>query len=97
MAMEDSLLGEPKVRKWRVTWSALAEETKNVGYMAAPMVAVSVIQYLLQVVSVIMAGHLGELSLSGVAIANSFTAVTGFSLVVSLSYLFNLFSPKFGK
>ena len=87
MAMEDSLLGETKERKWRVTWSALAEETKNVSFLAAPMVVVSVSQYLLQVVSVITAGHLGELSLSGVAIANSFTAVTGFSLVVSFSTL----------
>ncbi|CAI0450941.1 unnamed protein product [Linum tenue] len=53
--------------------------------MAAPMVVVSVSQYLVQVVSLMMSGHLGELSLSGVAIATSFTNVTGFALLFGLS------------
>lgn len=83
--MEDTLLlvpaAEGKVKKW----SGLEEELKKVTYMAAPMVVVSVSQFLLQVISEMMAGHLGELSLSGVAIANSFTTVTGFSLLVKLS------------
>ncbi|EXC20544.1 MATE efflux family protein DTX1 [Morus notabilis] len=87
--MEEALLVE-RDEKWKVTWRALAEELKKVSYIAVPMVVVSVSHYLLQVVSVMMAGHLSELSLSGVAIANSFTAVTGFSLVVKFSnfYLF---------
>ncbi|CAH8363026.1 unnamed protein product [Eruca vesicaria subsp. sativa] len=58
---------------------------KKVSYMAAPMVAVSVSQYLLQVISMVMAGHLDELSLSSVAIATSLTNVTGFSLLVGFS------------
>ncbi|CAH2065736.1 unnamed protein product [Thlaspi arvense] len=58
-----------------------AEMMKKVSSMAAPMVAVSVSQYLLQVISMVMAGHLDELSLSGVAIATSLTNVTGFSLL----------------
>ncbi|KAJ4868119.1 MATE efflux family protein [Raphanus sativus] len=58
---------------------------KKVSYMAAPMVAVSVSQYLLQVISMVMAGHLDELSLSSVAIATSFTNVTGFSLLVGFA------------
>lgn len=58
------------------------EMMKKVSSMAAPMVAVAVSQYLLQVISIVMAGHLDEISLSGVAIATSLTNVTGFSLLV---------------
>ncbi|GFZ18908.1 MATE efflux family protein [Actinidia rufa] len=68
-------------RKWVEIWGALAEEVVKVSYIAVPMVAVTVMQYLLQVVSVMMVGHLGELSLSSVAIATSLTNVTGFSLL----------------
>lgn len=91
--MEEALLaGEVKDKKGKVTWSAsLAEELNKVSYIAAPMVAVSVLRYLLQAVSVMMAGHLDELSLSGVAIANSFTAVTGFSLIVNFFSLYYYF------
>ena len=70
-------------RTWVGIWGALAEEVVKVSYIAVPMVAVTVMQYLLQVVSVMMVGHLGELSLSSVAIATSLTNVTGFSLLVS--------------
>ncbi|CAN1122737.1 Protein DETOXIFICATION 1 [Linum perenne] len=45
------------------------------------MVAVALLQYLLQVVSMVMVGHLGTLPLSSVAIAISLTNVTGFSLL----------------
>lgn len=64
------------------------EMTKKVSSMAAPMVAVAVSQYLLQVISIVMAGHLDEISLSGVAIATSLTNVTGFSLLVNSSSSF---------
>ncbi|PON77482.1 Multi antimicrobial extrusion protein [Parasponia andersonii] len=87
--MEEPLLlpsAEAKGKKWKViTWSGLTEELKKVTYIAVPMVVVSVSQFLLQVVSEMMAGHLGELSLSGVAIANSFTTVTGFSLLFGMA------------
>uniref|UniRef100_A0A1J3FV52 Protein DETOXIFICATION n=1 Tax=Noccaea caerulescens TaxID=107243 RepID=A0A1J3FV52_NOCCA len=58
---------------------------KKVSSMAAPMVAVALSQYLLQVISIVMAGHLDELSLSAVAIATSLTNVTGFSLLFGLA------------
>ncbi|CAN8243606.1 unnamed protein product [Cochlearia groenlandica] len=61
------------------------EMMKKVSFMAVPMVAVNVSQYLLQVISIVMAGHLDELSLSGVAIAASLTNVTGFSLLFGLA------------
>ncbi|KAG7658665.1 Multi antimicrobial extrusion protein [Arabidopsis suecica] len=61
------------------------EMMKKVSFMAAPMVAVAASQYLLQVISIVMAGHLDELSLSAVAIATSLTNVTGFSLLFGLA------------
>ncbi|XVF30577.1 hypothetical protein REPUB_Repub16aG0070300 [Reevesia pubescens] len=60
------------------------KELKKVSYLATPLVAVSVSQNLLQVVSLMMVGHIGELALFGVAIATSFTNVIGFSLLVML-------------
>ena len=80
--MEESLLHSAE-RKWVVTRLGFVEELKKLSFMAAPMVAVSVSNYLLQVVSMMMVGHLGELSLSGVAIATSFTNVTGFIPLVT--------------
>ncbi|EEF36895.1 conserved hypothetical protein, partial [Ricinus communis] len=49
------------------------------------MVAVTVLQYLLQVVSMVMVGHLDELSLFGVSVTTSFTSVTGFSLLFGMA------------
>ncbi|KAM5569523.1 hypothetical protein ABKV19_016842 [Rosa sericea] len=69
-------------KKWRITF---ARELKKEGIIAAPMVAVTVLQYLLQLVSMIMVGHLDQLSLSSVAIAISLTNVTGFSLLSGLA------------
>ncbi|KAL2904754.1 Protein DETOXIFICATION 7 [Bienertia sinuspersici] len=46
------------------------------------MVAVVLSQYLLQVISMMMVGHLGQLYLSSAALATSFAGVTGFSLLV---------------
>ncbi|CAN1122744.1 Protein DETOXIFICATION 1 [Linum perenne] len=61
------------------------EEVKQQGRIAAPMVAVALLQYLLQVVSMVMVGHLGTLPLSSVAIAISLTNVTGFSLLSGMA------------
>lgn len=79
---------ESEEKKWVIIPLAFVQELKKASSIAAPMVVVSILQYLLQVVSIIMVGHLGELSLSGVAIATSLTNVTGFSLLVSLSPIF---------
>ncbi|KAJ4713795.1 Protein DETOXIFICATION [Melia azedarach] len=68
------------VRKWMVP----LKEMQKVSSIAAPMVAVSVLQYLLQVVSVMMVGHLDELSLSGASTATSFS-VSGFSFLFGMA------------
>ncbi|CAB4273684.1 unnamed protein product [Prunus armeniaca] len=72
-------------KTWEVTWGTFGREMRKEGFIAAPMVAVSVLQYLLQFVSIIMVGHLDQLSLSSVAIAISLTNVTGFSLLSGMA------------
>lgn len=75
----------------KIKWGGLAEEMKKSGRIAAPMVAVSMFQYLLQVVSIVVVGRLGQLALSSVAIATSLANVTGFSLLVSSCLFFKSF------
>lgn len=76
----------PLIRKNDEIESTFVQELKKVSFVAAPMVAVTVSQYLLQVVSLMMVGHLGILvSFSGVSIAMSFAEVTGFSVLVCSS------------
>ncbi|KAK1301455.1 MATE efflux family protein 5 [Acorus calamus] len=91
--MEDPLLlkEEETTERWRCFGRirrrrrAYLEEVKKLGTIAAPMVAVTVSQYLLQVLSMMMVGHLGELSLSSTAVATSLTSVTGFSLLMGMA------------
>ncbi|KAI4352158.1 hypothetical protein L6164_006436 [Bauhinia variegata] len=64
---------------------SFVEQLKTVSFMAVPMVAVTVSQFLLQVVSLMMVGHLDQLSLSGVALATSFADVTGFSVLMGMA------------
>ena len=68
-----------------LTWATFTAELKRLGWLAGPMVTVNLAQYLLQVISMMMVGHLGELALSSTAIALSLCCVTGFNLLVSLS------------
>ncbi|KAL8470841.1 hypothetical protein ACS0TY_033420 [Phlomoides rotata] len=67
--------------RWREIW----EEMKRLGYVAGPMVAVTLSFYLLQVISLMMVGHLSELSLSSTAIAFSLSSVTGFSMLLGMA------------
>ncbi|KAH9650444.1 protein DETOXIFICATION 12 [Citrus sinensis] len=82
--MEESLLiPKESLSSTSTTWDLLSGEVKKQGYIAAPMVAVTLSQYLLQVVSMMMVGHLGQLALSSTAMAISLASVTGFSVRVS--------------
>ncbi|CAI0393182.1 unnamed protein product [Linum tenue] len=94
--MERRLLVSPKSRSdggdessaagdGALTWSVFIQELKRLGYIAGPMVAVNLSQYLLQVISLMMVGHLGELELSSTAIAVSLSSVTGFSVLLGMS------------
>ncbi|KAK2415260.1 protein DETOXIFICATION [Trifolium repens] len=69
-----------------VSEGAFWAEFKRVGSMAAPMVTVTVSQYLLQVVSLMMVGHIGILaSFSGVALAVSFAECSGFCVLIRMA------------
>ncbi|XP_048229408.1 protein DETOXIFICATION 12 isoform X1 [Ricinus communis] len=68
-----------------LTWPIFTQEMKKQGYLAGPMVAVILSQYLLQVISLMIAGHLGQLALSSTAIAISLAGVTGFSVLMGLA------------
>ncbi|RRT70992.1 hypothetical protein B296_00010528 [Ensete ventricosum] len=75
--------GEASRLVWGYAGSELLEEAQRLGCVAAPMVAVTLSQFLVQVISSMMVGHLGEVDLAGAAIATSLASVTGFSLLVS--------------
>ncbi|OIV91087.1 hypothetical protein TanjilG_30309 [Lupinus angustifolius] len=71
-------------QKHKVTWNGFSEEMKRISVVAGPMVIVISSQYLLQVVSIMMVGHLGELYLSSAALAVSLASVTGLSVITRL-------------
>ncbi|RZB89295.1 Protein DETOXIFICATION 12 isoform C [Glycine soja] len=81
--MEESLV--KKHEQERVTWGVYSEEMRRICHIAGPMVAVVSSQYLLQVVSTMIVGHLGELYLSSAALAISLSGVTGFSLLMGMA------------
>lgn len=82
--------GSPVKERLSEGWGEIREEMKRLGYVAGPMVAVTLSFYMLQVISLMMVGHLGELALSSSAIAISLASVTGFSLLVFYSLSRNL-------
>ncbi|KAK4416455.1 protein DETOXIFICATION 3 [Sesamum alatum] len=92
---EDLLHGGGRIPA--LTWEVFVEELKNVSYIAAPMVVVTVSQILSRVVSMMMVGHLGELALSGAAVATSLANVTGLSILFGMaSALETLCGQAFG-
>ncbi|XP_040997524.1 protein DETOXIFICATION 16-like [Juglans microcarpa x Juglans regia] len=60
------------------------QEVRKQLWLAGPLISVSLLQYSLQVISVMFVGHLGELALSGASMATSFASVTGFSLLMGM-------------
>ncbi|CDP00711.1 unnamed protein product [Coffea canephora] len=84
--MEEGLLiREGEVKGERLTWGVLGQEVKRLCCIAGPMVAVTLSQFLLEVISLMMVGRLGEHSLSSSAIAISFCSVTGFSVFLGMA------------
>ncbi|KAJ8758537.1 hypothetical protein K2173_000258 [Erythroxylum novogranatense] len=92
--LEESLLvkdgGVERQEQGRVVvvglrWQVLVPELKQVCYIAGPMVAVTLLQYLLQVICLMMVGHLDELSLSSTAIAISLSSVSGYIVLLGMA------------
>ncbi|GFS32363.1 MATE efflux family protein [Actinidia rufa] len=63
----------------------IVEEVKKQLWLAGPLICVNLLQFCLQLISVMFVGHLGELSLSGASMATSFASVTGFSMLVGMA------------
>ena len=82
--MDEALLLSDTNSNWREKWSVLWEEMKKLGYLAGPMAAVTLSFYMIQVISLMMVGHLGKLYLSSTALAISFATVSGFSFLVCI-------------
>ncbi|CAI0543535.1 unnamed protein product [Linum tenue] len=61
------------------------EEAKTQILFSLPMILTNVFFYLIPLVSVMFAGHLGELHLAGATLANSWATVTGFAFMTGLS------------
>jgi MATE family multidrug resistance protein len=62
--------------------SLVVIEVRKQLYLAGPLIAGCLLQNVVQMISVMFVGHLGELALSSASIATSFAGVTGFSLLV---------------
>lgn len=60
----------------------VVREVKKQLWLAGPLIAGNLLQTIIQVISIMFVGHLGELALSGSSMANSFATVTGFSVLV---------------
>ncbi|KAJ0046109.1 hypothetical protein Pint_04603 [Pistacia integerrima] len=61
------------------------EEAKNQVLFSLPMVLTNVFYIAILLISVMFAGHLGQLELAGATLANSWATVTGFGFMVGLS------------
>jgi len=68
---------------WFIREEIWEEGKKQVG-LAGPLIAVSLLQYCLQVISLMFVGHLGELPLSSASLATSFASVSGFSVLLGM-------------
>ncbi|TYH98563.1 hypothetical protein ES332_A11G005300v1 [Gossypium tomentosum] len=73
--------GINEVRRKKIIW----EEAKKQVWLAGPLIGVSLFQYSIQMISVMLVGHLGELPLSAASMATSFATVTGFSLLLGMA------------
>ncbi|CAK7349646.1 unnamed protein product [Dovyalis caffra] len=87
----DAGLNEEGNRDSCISKKEIIEEVKRQLWLAGPLIAVSLLQYCIQMIPVMFVGHLGELSLSGASMATSFTSVTGFSLLLGLASALDTF------
>lgn len=67
------------------------EEAKKQGLLSLPMILTNVFLYLITLVSVMFAGHLGELELAGATLAYAWAAGTGLALMVIRLYRNSVF------
>ncbi|KAK7401812.1 hypothetical protein VNO78_13598 [Psophocarpus tetragonolobus] len=81
------LLDTPHLGENTRWWNKILdlEEAKHQLLFSLPMFLTNLFYYLITLVSVMFAGHLGELQLAGATLANSWFAVSGLAVMVGLS------------
>lgn len=79
--------GDQEAVSWKkvVVGGFDGEEVKKQVYLAVPMIVTNGSYYLITLLSVMFAGHLGQLELASSSLANSWSFVTGFSFMVGIS------------
>ncbi|KAJ4726340.1 Protein DETOXIFICATION [Melia azedarach] len=75
--------GEQETRWWKKVLDV--QEAKDQVLFSLPMILTNVFYYAIPLVSVMFAGHLGQLELAGATLANSWACVTGFAFMIGLS------------
>ncbi|TYK28475.1 protein DETOXIFICATION 16-like isoform X1 [Cucumis melo var. makuwa] len=82
---------ESQINYENIRRKLIAEEVKKQLWLAGPLISVSLLQYCLQMISIMFVGHLGELPLSGASMAVSFTSVTGFTVLLGMASALDTF------
>ncbi|KAH7445392.1 hypothetical protein KP509_01G006600 [Ceratopteris richardii] len=80
---EEEAQKQKKGTKWDV--KGVKQELKKQFMLAIPMIITNLLQFGIQLVSIMFVGHLSELALSSVSVASSICAVTGFSVLAGMS------------
>ncbi|KAK4735874.1 hypothetical protein R3W88_010135 [Solanum pinnatisectum] len=88
---KQSILDETRKNGGGFSKEEIVEEVKRQVWLAGPLVSVNLLQFSLQLISIMFVGHLGELPLSGASMANSFTSVTGISLLMGMASALDTF------
>ncbi|KAL1365938.1 hypothetical protein HN51_013878 [Arachis hypogaea] len=71
--------------------SLVVKEVKKQVWLAGPLILVSLLNFAIQLISIMFVGHLGELALSGVSMATSFSSVTGIALMMGMASALDTF------
>ncbi|KAF1891213.1 hypothetical protein Lal_00001355 [Lupinus albus] len=82
---DGSIVDVEKSKSSAIGRSEFLEEVRRQLWLAGPLIIVNLLNYSLQVISVMFVGHLGELALSGTSIASSFASVTGFTFLIGMA------------
>uniref|UniRef100_A0ACD5XHB1 Uncharacterized protein n=1 Tax=Avena sativa TaxID=4498 RepID=A0ACD5XHB1_AVESA len=84
-AVHDALLAAPPPPPEDGDGGLAAAEVRRLVRLGGPIVASCILQNLVNMVSVMVVGHLGELPLAGASLAASLANVTGYSLLTGMA------------
>ncbi|KAH9624942.1 hypothetical protein KSS87_004434 [Heliosperma pusillum] len=79
--MEENEAGETN----SISKAEVFEEAKKQFTLAGPLIAVSILQFCVQLITIMFVGHLGQLPLSSVSLGTSFASATGLYVLLGMS------------